>query len=523
MDGTQGRQGDPVAMEEDAQSPPEKVQTLIAPHELEVLKSYEMAELADAGDFETLRSIAERLIEGVLHCRDPAKSIGTSDIQPNEYRKEVLLCALTIFWIIRLEGPPSLVLTAKEAKALITDTEYTDTKGTFRIFQWILSLGSNKTDEELYRLACGRAMAAMAHACVSGYRNVTTPPHNTENGKHAAVLTTIIVNMAQNCSWKRTKDQHLFQQVKSKLDPARMASILYHETPMAEIAAELDPQITNRVVGDIVAYDVGRKLKVAKFETTSAVDLFVAAVGVLRENLDADVPLYINTEIPYARSDTQPSFVLLTGSFATRGTRFGYIKDGTMHFVDPSSKNIIMETILMWMNAWLQADNSPALQMLHTAVSDPERIMQVNKFYKYVHGIDFVHVRFLSLGWVGFKAQIRCYGVQGRVRAWSRVLKVDVQKLDSGHFSKEARARRRRNHHALFLVALVEHFLETSSTQQSTLRGRHSRPHHDRHGWVLIVQRAHNRRIHCRCYNSKRNTQWFETRPRFLPPPFPFP
>ena len=103
--------------------------------------------------------------------------------------------------------------------------------------------------------------------------------------EHAIQLVKIIKNMGRNCAWKRTKDMHCFQQIKALLTAPRLAVLIYTETPLEQITLQLDPEITNKVVASRVDFDAGKKTTNAKWHRESSTELFIAAIGVLREYL----------------------------------------------------------------------------------------------------------------------------------------------------------------------------------------------------------------------------------------------
>lgn len=235
---------------------------------------------------DVLVDIGDRLVECVLHCQDVDTASGIDDIQSNEYRIEILVCALWIYALARQQKPSSVV-TAENMKVLVDECGYDDSVSFCRICEWVLTAGTNRADAVLHRLACNRVLAGLAHTCVFSYPfvNVAANEHTTQV-THLGVL---VQNMAINCSWRRTKDAHLFQQIKAMLVAARLAGLTYKETPMTAIAAQLDSRVTNKVVGDLLSYDVGEKLKAVDWKTCKQIDIYVACVGILRENLDEEV------------------------------------------------------------------------------------------------------------------------------------------------------------------------------------------------------------------------------------------
>ena len=78
-----------------------------------------------------------------------------------------------------------------------------------------------------------------------------------------------------------------------------------------------------------------------------------------------------------------PSFVLLTGTFAARGTRFGVAWDRTMTFIKDGAAYPIPETILMWIASCRKVMQSSTLDMLNEAI-ETSRTMQTNKFHKFI-------------------------------------------------------------------------------------------------------------------------------------------
>lgn len=99
--------------------------------------------------------------------------------------------------------------------------------------------------------------------------------------------------------------------------------------------------------------------------------------------------LYINSEIPFSHADKLPAFVLLCEEYAEEtGTLFGFIHDSVVYFLDPGTPFLIPQTICRWLSKSLQTCRSTTLDMLDEAIVDPERIMESNKFFKFVRGAD---------------------------------------------------------------------------------------------------------------------------------------
>ena len=365
----------------------------------------EVPSLLDAGKYAELTEIAERLIEAVVHCVDPSPVVNAEDARIDDYRLEVLICGL---WILSLAGdrpPPAVHGDCKKIGVLCVDADMNDADANSAAIDWVLTEGANVIDPDVYNLAVGRALATMAHTTVQTYVNTFVVPTNTQHGVYARQLAKILVNMAKNCSWKRTKDLHLFQHVRAKLHPARLAPIVFGENPMGAITAQLEDRITNKVIGSHITADVARQLSVAPWKHCTSTEIFITCVTMLQENMDCEVccacmywiwfavltggvpqvPLFINTEIPYHRTVNVPSFVLLTGTFATRGTRFGVVWNQKMTFVKSDTAYPILETILIWLALCRDKAVSATHNMLHEAIEEPDRTMQTNKFHKFVH------------------------------------------------------------------------------------------------------------------------------------------
>ena len=265
---------------------------MISPHELDDLQMCHVPMLHDAGKLGEITALAERLIEAVVHCADPRPAIGTDDARVEDYRNEVLICALWMLSLASGRPPPAIHGDLKRVSMSAIEADMDDAAANTTAIDWVLAEGANVVDTDTYTLAVGRAHAAMAHATVKSYTNKYEVPMNTEHGAHATQLATIIQNMAKGCSWKRTKDLHLFQQVRAKLHPARLAQIVFGENPMAAITAQLEDRITNKVVGQHITADVARQLSVAPWKTCTSTEIFITAVTMLQEYLDFEVTFH---------------------------------------------------------------------------------------------------------------------------------------------------------------------------------------------------------------------------------------
>lgn len=275
----------------------------------------------------------------------------------------------------------------------------------------MLSYGADMYHGPLYELAIGRCLALMAHNRVANYENKVLSPANTDHGNMAKMLITILTNMAKSAvAWKRTKDLYLFQQIRAKMVVARSALLGYGENTMGAIARQLETRETNTVVNRLIqtAPELSRIFSVSDWETSTYTELFVMAVSVLQEILDCEIPLLINHEIPYHINWKIPCFVLITMNFATKGTRFGYVCTHAriashrrrltgchhrrryvhreeMYFPDLSHPYPIPETILGWVAACLDVADTPALESLNQALTEPESIVGSHKLAKFLH------------------------------------------------------------------------------------------------------------------------------------------
>jgi hypothetical protein len=221
---------------------------------------------------------------------------------------------------------------------------------------------------------------------ISEYASKVYTPVSTEHGRCAENLIDMMVNMSKTCTFKKNPDRHLFQQVRCKLNAARSALVVNETNPMFEIADQLDPSITNKVVGRMLNEKIHTRMLSIPWESDRTVESFLACIALLQEYFDGEINLHINTQVPYSIHDTAPSFFAFTMEFEP--VRFGVIWKGVFYYAKVDTKYFIPETILIWLDLRLEFVDAASENRLHQAIVDPESVVQTNEFYKFIYTAD---------------------------------------------------------------------------------------------------------------------------------------
>lgn len=237
-------------------------------------------------------------------------------------------------------------------------------------------------------LAYGRCLALSAYHYVQLYPRKRHIPLNSEHGGQALVLIHMLKEMARAKTMAKTKDKHLFSQVRALLKPCRQAMVISGETPLGAIAQQYSKMACNKVVGGLLDSKMDYTLDRMRWKTDYSTESFITVIWALIERYDGPIQLYINTEIPYSVHDKVPAFVLLTGEFATEGACFGVIYNRNIIVIPPATPYPIAECIILWLNILNDVSPSETSDMFRDAIMFPDAVMPTNKFHKFLRGID---------------------------------------------------------------------------------------------------------------------------------------
>jgi len=145
----------------------------------------------------------------------------------------------------------------------------------------------------------------------------------------AMALGKILTRAADSCVFSKIGNHFLFQYFRGYLSPPRCALLNVGETPFKEIGEQLDDEC-NKIVRPITDTLCKDQFIVVDWKTCKDALKFILAACILKEIIDDEVTIFVNTEMSYAEEKDVPCLFAST-SFDPFDLPFGIIESDKKH------------------------------------------------------------------------------------------------------------------------------------------------------------------------------------------------